>query len=1007
MPSSAFYNPSVVSAVIISNNQQYRFYCNPYAELARVELPTGGAYEYEWRGAVRPPSVRSVDDLFIYRRVIERRVYSDSGTTPVRKTLFSIPTLGSSDTTTVVTHQDASGTSLAGESHTYYHSPLVLPPPLPFQGSGWDEGKEYQTQERDATDTVLKQRNHTWVGDLTPYPNPRITRTETTLEPTTANLVATQIFGYDRYNNKTSIAEYDYRPAGSPLGYAIRRTQIDYLTTNTIGTTTYSYDTINPDTTNPNINLTYHLRNLPRRAHVFKINSGTGAETVVSDTQFEYDQTDLRPRTNISGWEATYLSLIPRGNVTRTSRWLNSPAPETWLNTDVQYDIAGHVVKTIDPNTNIIEFDFSDNFGKPDGEARTPSIPPPSELAGQTSFAFPTKITKTVTPTFKPTTYAQYDYYIGQFVDTEDWNGAVTSMDYTDKLERPVSAVRGANLPAPYRNQSAFIYDDPGHSITTKTDLNASSDGLLQTQMLYDGLGRTIETRKYENATDYISTVQTYDALGRAATTGNPCRPQTSGGCASTDPTYGWTTANYDALSRVVAVQSFDASGASTGTVQTAYSGNQSLGTDQAGKQRLSKTNALGQLTDVWEITLVDTATTPVSFGSQNLTGYWTHYDYDALNNLTQVTQPGGAAGTQKRFFVYDSLKRLLSVTNPESCFLPTCNQPVDCGARTAGDGGTCYLYDNNGNLTQKVDARGIVTTYEYDALNRLTFKRYPNNDAPSNATPDVVYFYDGATTQPTSVGPYTINPRGFTFDVGIGRATASLLVKGSTIYPFAGLLSYDPLGRVKKNGQRIEGVDFSVGYGYNLADNIRQILYLSGKSVTYTYTAADWVQAVSNEIGNAYLYGTKYAPHGAMTDATYGHSLVYSANYNSRLQPTRIWVKTADTTPSSKMDLLYNYTATAITGINDCLQGNSGNNGNVYQVLDQTGTPNKPYDFCYDPLNRLRIAKGLRPGTPATWTHSYVYDRYGNLSDSGDAESTARRQIPIDKATNMVARRV
>src|SRR5438034_3709982 len=36
--------------------------------------------------------------------------------------------------------------------------------------------------------------------------------------------------------------------------------------------------------------------------------------------------------------------------------------------------------------------------------------------------------------------------------------------------------------------------------------------------------------------------------------------------------------------------------------VSTYYSGNQVLVKDQAGKERMSQTNALGQLTDVWEI---------------------------------------------------------------------------------------------------------------------------------------------------------------------------------------------------------------------------------------------------------------------------------------------------------------------------------------------------------------------------------------------------------------------
>jgi YD repeat-containing protein len=51
------------------------------------------------------------------------------------------------------------------------------------------------------------------------------------------------------------------------------------------------------------------------------------------------------------------------------------------------------------------------------------------------------------------------------------------------------------------------------------------------------------------------------------------------------------------------------------------------------------------------------------------------------------------------------------------------------------------YQYDNNANLTQKTNARGVVTTFAaYDALNRPTTKSY------SDGTPSVTYAYDFAT---------------------------------------------------------------------------------------------------------------------------------------------------------------------------------------------------------------------------------------------------------------------
>ena len=68
---STNYNPQVVSSVTLPNGRQYQFFYNCYAELGRVNLPTGGAIEYDYTAG----SGASSDE--IYRRVIERRVYRD------------------------------------------------------------------------------------------------------------------------------------------------------------------------------------------------------------------------------------------------------------------------------------------------------------------------------------------------------------------------------------------------------------------------------------------------------------------------------------------------------------------------------------------------------------------------------------------------------------------------------------------------------------------------------------------------------------------------------------------------------------------------------------------------------------------------------------------------------------------------------------------------------------------------------------------------------------------
>jgi YD repeat-containing protein len=127
---------------------------------------------------------------------------------------------------------------------------------------------------------------------------------------------------------------------------------------------------------------------------------------------------------------------------------------------------------------------------------------------------------------------------------------------------------------------------------------------------------------------------------------------------------------------------------------------------------------------------------------------------------LTTVTSRGG----QTRSFTYDSLKRLLSATNPES---GTVNSTS---------------YDGNGNLRSKTDARGITTNYVYDALNCLTNRSYQND--PSG-TPAVSYTYDDPNVtnskgRLTQAGSWRM---GFSFYSSLNKlVTVSGSVRKSTI---------------------------------------------------------------------------------------------------------------------------------------------------------------------------------------------------------------------------------
>ncbi|HLF26430.1 MAG TPA: fibronectin type III domain-containing protein [Anaerolineae bacterium] len=773
------FNPQVASSVWLPDGRRYRFYYNDYGEVARVDLPTGGAIEYDSNlgsGVMLPVQGEGFE---VFRRVRERRVYPD-GVSLESKQRFSLSFEGG-NTLATIDFTGASGERLASEKHYYYGSAvgyLFSYRDEYFIYPAWTEGKEYQTELIDADGvTVLRQLTSVyqqrepvswWPGFVKgsggrlsladePPNDTRLIRSVTALPAT--NQVARQTFNYDRYNNKTEVSEFDYGPGSA--GPLLRRTRTDYLTVNAVNGGNYSDGDI-------------HLRDLPTQQSVF---DGDGVERARSTYEYDNYSADglhapLVDRPQISGFSTGFTPAYQtRGNLTRIAVWLLPGG--TQLSTHKQYDIAGNVVKSIDARGNATLFSFNDRFGSPNGEARSNTAP--IDLLNQVSYAFPTQVTNAL----GHTSYTQYDFYLGRPVDSEDANGVVTSAYFNDILDRPTLAIMAVNTAA--SSQTRFTYNDAARSVTTAADLNTQGDNLLKREDVYDGLGRPIEKRVYETSAQFTAMKQTYDGMGRIRQDSNPYRP-------GSEPLV-WNTYQYDGLGRRVSVTTPD--GARS---LTAYLGNQVTSSDPAGKVKRSVTDALGRVTRLIE--------------DPDGLAYQTNYVYDALDNLTSVAQ-----GLQMRTFTLDAAGRLTRAVQPES-------------------GQLQYEYDANGNVLRRTDARGIATNYAYDALNRVTAQSHSDN------TPAITFTYD-APTAPFSKG----RPTAFSSSVSTYRVDeyapagqvkrSTQLTDGQTYslsytYNLAGKLTAQtlPSGRI-------------IAIGYDTSGRINQITGQKPGEAIKTYTSS------------------------------------------------------------------------------------------------------------------------------------------------------------------------
>ncbi|HWQ55152.1 MAG TPA: RHS repeat-associated core domain-containing protein [Bryobacteraceae bacterium] len=835
------FNPWVISSIVLADQSSYTFKYNSYGELARLGLPTGGAYTYQYpaaascndtSGASGVISVNQGAQYSIYRRLVERDELANGSTVSAR-TVFTATAVPASPSPIDPNHPTRSGTKvqvdfedlstnlLRRETHYFYGDPSS-PSSLPVPDTSypnWTDGIEFKTEIGAASSTLQVQQRlwrqrpcggseNCWFGDpqadsSRPH-DPQVCQANTQLDSTQASYASGLVFGYDQFSNSTDVYEFDYGSAPSigascptlPIanGYA-RHTVAAYKDDS-------GYLAVN-------------LVRLPISRTVYNDSGGQA-----SQESWIYDGSALQSASGLAGHDDVNYGTgnTVRGNVTAHQVWQSSTG--TSPSESYTYDTTGSVVGYSDFNSNVTSFTYGDG-----------------------AHVSPTQVTNALSQTQQFT----YDQSILKPIQSTDANNVTTSYSYTDPLDRLTAIKRAVSSAA--ETWTRFSYPTTT-SISVIQDQNTKSDGAIRLDTVFDGLGRQVEARQYEGASQYISSTTSYDALGRVYTTTNPSR---SGDGLNFTTTYG-----YDALGRPSSVLTSD--GATTtfsySFDQTAMR-DQAEVTDPAGNKRRRMTDALSRLTQVVE--------DPSGLNNS------TTYAHDALDNLKTVTQGG-----QTRTFNYDSRSRLTVLTTPE--------------------GGTINFtsYDNNGNLTQRTSG-GVTTTYTYDALNRVTLISYTGI-----STPAVTYCYDGkvfGSSDGNCVAGSATN--------AAGRLTQVRTSVSTTSYT-----GYDPLGRVTASIQKTFGVEYpAFQYAYDLSGALTKETYPSGRTVMNGYDAAGRLCSVGGTTASpppappytcsgsgttVYASSIQYAPQGALKSLARGDQLTETWSYNSRMQPSGVTVGSA-----------------------------------------------------------------------------------------------------------------
>ena len=950
----------VLTEVVLPDGRALKFKYNEFGEVAEVELPTGAKIQYDYDYASNLPSGNSpnwetgtngfgngiaTDVKWIDRAVKIKRTYAD-GMNLEGTWLFgySSATVGGVNyAATTVTCNSNTSELLSKQRHIFLPAGRYTEP---YAGQSvhdgthytlWSTGVEWRTETIDAAGNVLEASEQDWTQrapvSWSSYPQEqpandnRVNQTRSFFE--TGLMGKVEMF-YDQYNNPIEVKEYDFDQTLK------RRTVTTYLALHANG---YNYQT----------NDSIHLLHLPETQTVYDGNGNQRARTITEYDVYanDGDRDALLNYSLVSQHDASYgTAKITRGNPTRVGSWLNTTG--TYIYTYPRYDVLGNVVAIKDARGNVSTLSFADDFG----DGSNPGSPTQNPVTP--TYALPTLLTSPPPLPGAPvhTARSQYDYATGLATGFRDRNNVITQTIYNDAFNRPTQVIAALGISGV--QSRTLMYYAPvvtpfgitlaRNDVLTARDQTVFTDSELRSWTVTDGFGRTKESWSRDPQGDVkVSTI--YDALGRAKKVSDPFRPALGENAA-------YTITVYDLLGRIKTVSTRD-----TATVTSSYVANTVTVTDQAGKARKSVTDSLGRLIEVYE--------------DPNGLNYQTTYSYDVLDNLVKVEQ-----GSQQRFFMYDSLKRLMRADNPEQETLSTLNitDPVTSHSNWS----VKYEYDSNNNLTSKTDARGVVTENSYDALNRLTTVLYRINGQPDPNTGDIQYLYDNAA-------------------YGKGRLWLTYRWGAKPSHTAVG--QYDAAGRVKQfynlfgDGQGGWSAGYEVYRNYNLAGQVTYQKYPSGHTVDYAYDTAGRTSGFTGKLGDGvtrtYASSFIYNARSQVTQELFGTQtpLYHKLQYNGRGQ---LWDVRVSTNPDVNGSM--NRGGLQFFYDSSLGYGTSGpdNNGNV--LFANTYTPEDEQDlhwaihrqsYAYESLNRLKsvteyFVNYAQPQSQQ-YVQTYDYDRWGN----------------------------
>lgn len=268
------------------------------------------------------------------------------------------------------------------------------------------------------------------------------------------------------------------------------------------------------------------------------------------------------------------------------------------------------------------------------------------------------------------------------------------------------------------------------------------------------------------------------------------------------------------------------------------------------------------------------------------------------FSTISRLLQEIGAS-KQTTAFAYDAQGNVTSVTDPLSLVTSSQFDQLNRFKQVTDPASGVTAFASNGldALVQVTDPRTLATTYTINGLGNLTLQQSPDTGSTTNTFDDAgnlltstdaksqqtTFVYD-KLNRVTSITFSDGSKQEFVYDLGtngLGRLTSITEKNASNVTVSLTEYGYDQKGRVTSDARTVNSIPYTTGYSYDSFGRLSGLSYpVTGRTVSYSFDGLGRINQITttkSAVTQTILSSGVYQPFGVAKGWTMGNSQAYS----------------------------------------------------------------------------------------------------------------------------------